>query len=215
MAGRCIVTLGEGPLPAAPTARASFLPVGSVPLTMRRLILVLCAMSFASAWSARTVKAQTTTGSSTSSATHPATTKKAATKKHHHTSKFVPKQKAPTADRITEIQTALAHGGYYQGDPNGKWDTNTVGALQKFQSANGIEPSGKLDAPSLQKLGLGSDIAGVSAPRPITPATAAPQGGAPQNGPPPANSSNASPAPATSASISPSTGSIVAKPAQQ
>ena len=53
--------------------------------------------------------------------------------------------------------------------PNGKWDSNTVAALQKFQSANGIEANGKLDAPTLQKLGLGSDIAGVSAPKPVPP----------------------------------------------
>jgi hypothetical protein len=77
-------------------------------------------------------------------------------------------QKAPTADRVSEIQSALARGGYYQGDANGKWDSNTVAAVQKFQSANGIEANGKLDAPTLQKLGLGSDIAGVSAPKPTT-----------------------------------------------
>jgi Putative peptidoglycan binding domain len=183
---------------------------------MRRLILVFSVMSFALAWSARAVKAQTAAGSSTSSTAHAATAKKTTAKKHRHAStKFVPKQKAPTADRITEIQTALAHGGYYQGDPNGKWDANTVGALQKFQSANGIEPTGKLDAPSLQKLGLGSDIAGVSAPRPIAPATTAPQSGTAQTSAPLASSSSVSPAPAAAASISPSAGSIVGKPAQQ
>jgi hypothetical protein len=41
--------------------------------------------------------------------------------------------------------------------------------VQKFQSANGIEANGKLDAPTLQKLGLGSGIAGVSAPKPAAP----------------------------------------------
>jgi peptidoglycan hydrolase-like protein with peptidoglycan-binding domain len=84
-------------------------------------------------------------------------------KKRH--SKSASKQKAPTPDRISEIQSALSRGGYYQGDPNGRWDSNTVAAVQKFQSANGIEANGKLDAPTLQKLGLGSDIAGVSAPK--------------------------------------------------
>lgn len=78
-----------------------------------------------------------------------------------------PIQKAPTAERISEIQSALARGGYYSNDPNGKWDGDTVSALQKFQSANGLEPTGKLDALSLQKMGLGSEIAGVSAPRPL------------------------------------------------
>jgi Putative peptidoglycan binding domain len=89
---------------------------------------------------------------------------------HHHKKKArahgVQLPKGPTPDRISEIQSALGRGGYYQGDPTGKWDDNTVAAMQKFQSANGIEASGKIDAPSLQKLGLGSDIAGVSAPRP-------------------------------------------------
>jgi hypothetical protein len=97
-------------------------------------------------------------------------TKKSSKKKATNT-KFVPKQKVPTPDRITEIQSALSRGEYYKGDPSGKWDDDTVAAMQKFQSANGIEPTGKLDAPTLQKLGLGSDIAGVSAPRPLMPSS--------------------------------------------
>jgi peptidoglycan hydrolase-like protein with peptidoglycan-binding domain len=91
--------------------------------------------------------------------------KKKPLKKRKKTSSRQSSQKAPTPDRITEIQSALARGGYYQGDPNGKWDANTVAAMQKFQSSNGLEANGKLDALSLQKLGLGSDIAGVSAPK--------------------------------------------------
>ena len=80
------------------------------------------------------------------------------------------RKKLPHRSGSSEIQSSLARGGYYQGDPNGKWDSNTVAAMQKFQSANGLDPSGKLDATSLQKLGLGSGIAGVSAPRTPTPA---------------------------------------------
>ena len=109
--------------------------------------------------------AQSTTGSgSASSSTHSTSTakKKTVSKKHH--SKREPTQKAPTPARISEIQTALERRGYYQGDPNGKWDSNTVNAMQKFQSENGLESSGKINALSLQKLGLGSSIAGVSAP---------------------------------------------------
>lgn len=101
----------------------------------------------------------------------PASSKKnkSSSKKSRH-SRREPTQKAPTPERISEIQSSLARGGYYQGDPNGKWDSNTVAAMQKFQSANGLDPSGKLDATSLQRLGLGSGIAGVSAPRTPTPA---------------------------------------------
>jgi peptidoglycan hydrolase-like protein with peptidoglycan-binding domain len=106
--------------------------------------------------------------------------------------KRAPMQKAPTADRITEIQSALARAGYYQGAPNGNWDADTIGAMQKFQSSNGLEATGKLDALSLQKLGLGSSIAGVSAPKLLKP---------------PAGS--ASPAPSAAPSGAAMTGSIL------
>ncbi len=118
-----------------------------------------------------------------------------------------PTQKAPTPERISEIQSSLARGGYYQGDPNGKWDSNTVAAMQKFQSANGLDPSGKLDATSLQKLGLGSGIAGVSAPKAPTPAQGKSCCSTSPNGTAPATSApTAAPKPASepSASTSPS-----------
>lgn len=76
--------------------------------------------------------------------------------------------KAPSKDRTEEIQSALGRGGYYKTGPTGKWDTRTQEALREFQEANGLPPTGKLDALSLQKMGLGSDVAGVSAPRPST-----------------------------------------------
>jgi len=77
-------------------------------------------------------------------------------------------QKVPAADRITEIQQALAKDGSFSGTPNGKWDDSTVEAMRKFQDAHGLNPSGKLDAKTLQKLGLGSQTAGVAAPLPPT-----------------------------------------------
>jgi peptidoglycan hydrolase-like protein with peptidoglycan-binding domain len=79
--------------------------------------------------------------------------------------------KAPSKDRAEEIQSALGRGGYYTSEPSGKWDAHTQDALRKFQEANGLSPTGKLDALSLQKLGLGSDVAGVSAPRPANSAS--------------------------------------------
>ena len=73
-------------------------------------------------------------------------------------------QQAPTSDRITEIQQALSKDGSYNGTPNGKWDDATVSAMKRFQSAHGLNPSGKLEARSLERLGLGSQTAGVGAP---------------------------------------------------
>jgi len=141
----------------------------------------------------------------TSSAAAPATsTAKKKSSKKHHASKREPSQKAPTPERISEIQSALARGGYYQGNPNGKWDSNTVSAMQKFQSENGLSSSGKIDAPSLQKLGLGSATAGVDAPKPI-----APHGSA-------ANTSSASPPAVTTttsaSSVTPATSPSSANP---
>jgi len=77
-------------------------------------------------------------------------------------------QKEPTADRISEIQQALAKNGSYAGEPNGKWDDATVDAMRKFQESHGLSPTGKLDAKTLQQLGLGSGTAGVAAPQPST-----------------------------------------------
>ena len=82
-------------------------------------------------------------------------------------------QMAPTPARISEIQSALAAQGSYKGEPNGKWDDSTAQAMKEFQSAHGLAPTGKLDALSLQKLGLGSEIAGRAAPLPQTPAVPA------------------------------------------
>jgi hypothetical protein len=109
--------------------------------------------------------------SSSSSQTHKSSTyassKRKTTTKRRHGARREPTQMAPTADRISEIQSALARGGYYKSDPSGKWDADTVDALQRFQSANGLDSTGKLDALTLQKLGLGSDVAGYSAPKGI------------------------------------------------
>jgi murein L,D-transpeptidase YcbB/YkuD len=110
---------------------------------------------------------------STSTSTPTTAAQKKKSSKKHHGSKREPTQKAPTPERLTEIQSALARGGYYQGTPNGKWDSNSVAAMQKFQSENGLTSNGKIDATSLQKLGLGSGTAGVDAPKAVAPPSSA------------------------------------------
>jgi peptidoglycan hydrolase-like protein with peptidoglycan-binding domain len=88
---------------------------------------------------------------------------------------------APTSERISEIQSALASQGAFKGDPTGRWDAATIDAMKQFQSAEGLNPSGKLDARTLEKLGLGSDTAGRGAPLPaVAPPVSAPQPSAPQ-----------------------------------
>jgi peptidoglycan hydrolase-like protein with peptidoglycan-binding domain len=138
-------------------------------LALAAALLVASASGFAA-------QQQSTSSSSAPSATPK---KKTVSKKHH--SKRESTQRVPTPARISEIQSALARDGYYQGQPNGKWDSNTVAAMQKFQSGNGLEASGKLNALSLQKLGLGSSVAGVSAPKPVQPVTTKPPAASPSS----------------------------------
>jgi len=80
--------------------------------------------------------------------------------------KRVKGQAAPTPDRINEIQGALAKNGAYAGEPSGKWDDSTAEAMRKFQASHGLTPNGKMDALTLQKLGLGSETAGLGVPTP-------------------------------------------------
>jgi peptidoglycan hydrolase-like protein with peptidoglycan-binding domain len=105
---------------------------------------------------------KTTSKSSEVSATSGSKTRKTSSKKGRK--KKERGQQAPTADRISEIQTAFSKEGSYSGTPSGKWDDATIAAMRNFQSAHGLNPSGKLDAPTLTKLGLGSQTAGVAAP---------------------------------------------------
>lgn len=94
---------------------------------------------------------------------------KSGAKGHHarsskKSSRRVKGQKAPESGRISEIQTALAKDGSFTGAPNGKWDDATVAAMKKYQESHGLNATGKLDAKTLQSLGLGSPTAGVAPP---------------------------------------------------
>jgi peptidoglycan hydrolase-like protein with peptidoglycan-binding domain len=133
------------------------------------LALLLTAGTAWSAPSAPGKAAGKATGKATRSPAKP--TASAGSKSHvkkssRHSKRREPRQKAPAPERISEIQQALAKDGSFAGTPNGKWDDSTVDAMRKFQSGHGLNPSGKLDAPTLQKLGLGSQTAGIAAPMP-------------------------------------------------
>lgn len=115
-----------------------------------------------------TVKKKTPGSSTTTSGSKTAGSKTASSKtRGKKTSRSSRKkgQQTPTTDRVNEIQAALAKDGSYSGEPNGKWDASSVEALRKFQSGHGLNPTGRLDAPTLQKLGLGSTTAGVAPPQ--------------------------------------------------
>jgi peptidoglycan hydrolase-like protein with peptidoglycan-binding domain len=116
-----------------------------------------------------------TPGKATRSAAKPAAGSRSRVRKSSkHSNRRERGQKTPAPERISEIQQALAKDGSFAGTPSGKWDDSTVEATKKFQAQHGLNPSGKIDARTLQKLGLGSQTAGVAAPmRPIATSTSA------------------------------------------
>jgi peptidoglycan hydrolase-like protein with peptidoglycan-binding domain len=123
--------------------------------------------------SAVSTNAQSTSQNKTKASTSSSSSKSKSHKKKSskQPSRWEKGQKVPTPARISEIQQALAKDGSFTGTPSGKWDDSTVEAMKKFQDAHGLNPSGKLDAKTLQQLGLGSTTAGVAAPLPPTSST--------------------------------------------
>jgi photosystem II stability/assembly factor-like uncharacterized protein len=71
------------------------------------------------------------------------------------TATAAPKQ---SQDVVKRAQEALNAAGYDTGTPDGQAGTKTVAAIRKFQTANRIPVSGKLDAATLTALGLGGGI---------------------------------------------------------
>jgi len=59
-------------------------------------------------------------------------------------------------ERVQEIQQALIHEGYLQGNANGQWDSRTHEAMLHYQMDHGFPATGLPEAKSLMKLGLGS-----------------------------------------------------------
>jgi len=131
---------------------------------MRKASRLVLALLFAAALSVSVPGPQAQSSTKSSSAAKPHA--KGKRKSSRKVSRRERGQKAPTPDRVSEIQQALSKDGSYSGTPNGKWDDATVEAMRKFQESHGLNPTGKLDAKTLQKLGLGSETAGAAPPLP-------------------------------------------------
>lgn len=58
-------------------------------------------------------------------------------------------------DTILEMQQTLNDAGYHLGEPDGKMGTATIAALKKFQTDRHLPVTGKLDAITLNTLGIG------------------------------------------------------------
>ena len=55
---------------------------------------------------------------------------------------------------VANVQSALQQQGYYQGEIDGVLGPQTRAALAEYQSAQGIEPTGAVDEPTLETLGM-------------------------------------------------------------
>ena len=55
---------------------------------------------------------------------------------------------------VANVQSALQEQGYYQGDIDGILGPQTRAALAEYQSAQGLEPTGAVDEPTLELLGM-------------------------------------------------------------
>ena len=125
--------------------------------------------------SKKTTAKTTTTKSSTS---HKASSKTGSRSRH-----VVAKRKSgpsyqtqPTEERYKEIQQALAEKGFFKGEVNGKWGTDSADALKNFQAQNKLANDGKINSLSLIALGLGPKHDG-------TTAQTAPSAGTPETTP--------------------------------
>lgn len=96
-------------------------------------------------------------------------------------------QPHPDPDRYKEIQQALAANGYFKGEPNGQWESDSVAALKQFQTDKNIPNDGKISALSLIGLGLGPRHDPAVPPVTPAPSTADSAAIAPEPAPPASN----------------------------
>jgi peptidoglycan hydrolase-like protein with peptidoglycan-binding domain len=75
-------------------------------------------------------------------------------------------QQRPTAERYREIQQALIDRKYLDPPATGEWESESVGALKRFQADQKLQPDGKLGALSLIALGLGPKRTEIAKTRP-------------------------------------------------
>lgn len=96
----------------------------------------------------------------TSGAPHKRTTRRTHHYTHHRYRRRharVRGQQAIKPERAIQIQQALIRAHYLSGEPTGKWDSQTIAAMQKYQADNGWQTKITPDARALVKLGLGED----------------------------------------------------------
>lgn len=57
-------------------------------------------------------------------------------------------------DLVLSVQSSLARQGYYSGDLDGAWGSQTSAAVRRFQIAKELRPTGELNPATLNALGI-------------------------------------------------------------
>jgi peptidoglycan hydrolase-like protein with peptidoglycan-binding domain len=57
-------------------------------------------------------------------------------------------------DTVSAVQTRLKTGGFYSGEINGRYDSETAAAITRYQIRNGLKITGKLDEQTSYALGV-------------------------------------------------------------
>jgi peptidoglycan hydrolase-like protein with peptidoglycan-binding domain len=123
-------------------------------------MMLSAALAAAPAFATRAHHPASAGHSAHTSATHTAShsAHSSATRSSHKAkAKRIRGQMAIEPERVTEIQQALIREHYLSGDANGKWDSTTEAAMQKFQADQGWQTKLMPDSRALKKLGLGPD----------------------------------------------------------
>jgi peptidoglycan hydrolase-like protein with peptidoglycan-binding domain len=68
-------------------------------------------------------------------------------------------------ENIRALQSRLKAGGFYLGEINGTYDSDTAAAVTRYQIRNGLQITGKLDAPTSHALGVAAAAPKVRTPK--------------------------------------------------
>jgi len=68
-------------------------------------------------------------------------------------------------ESIRALQGRLKAGGFYFGEVNGRYDSDTAAAVTRYQIRNGLQITGKLDAPTRHALGVAAAEPKVPTPK--------------------------------------------------
>lgn len=68
-------------------------------------------------------------------------------------------------ENVRALQERLKVGGFYFGEINGRYDSDTAAAVTRYQIRNGLQITGKLDAPTSYALGITATAPKVPTPK--------------------------------------------------